>query len=221
MPEFSVLWLLLAALLPAFLLSLRLLYVLPCFRSAADNSKKSLKGSIMVLLGSGGHTGEMLRMLAPVPLGNCSRTWIVSSGDTTSLEKARAYEEKLETLDGKSSSTFVQLPRARRVGESPLSSVVSTVVSIAATAQKIWVLGPPDVLLVNGPGTSVVLAYVLFAMKFLGLGRTRIVYIESLARVKSLSLSGRLIFPIADRFVVQWKELALRYHRAEYHGILV
>jgi beta-1,4-N-acetylglucosaminyltransferase len=36
--------------------------------------------------------------------------------------------------------------------------------------------------------------------------------------VKGLSLSGRLLYPIADRFVVQWPQLAELHPRAEYLG---
>lgn len=217
MSESTVFVSLVIALLPFLAVLLRLLWTLPCVVSRPAKSPLSLSGSIMVLLGSGGHTGEMLRMLAPVPLQDCSRTWVVSSGDTTSLEKAQTYEESL----GSGHSQYVQLPRARKVGEPLILSFCSTITSIAATVSQIWQLGAPDVLLVNGPGTCVVLAYVMFGMKFLGLGRTRIVYVESLARVHKLSVSGRLILPVADRFIVQWKPLAEAYHRAEYHGILV
>jgi len=58
-------------------------------------------------------------------------------------------------------------------------------------------------------------------MQFLGLCRTRIIYVESFARVRSLSLSGKLLYAFTDRFVVQWPRLAEKYRRAEYHGILI
>lgn len=217
MSEVAILVYLTIVLLPILAILLRLLGILPCFESRSTKSPLTLSGSIMILLGSGGHTGEMLRMLAPVPLHTCSRTWVVSSGDSTSLEKAKKYEESL----GSGSSQYMQLPRARRVGEPLFLSLCSTLVSLAATAGQIWKLGAPDVLLVNGPGTCVVLAYVMFFMKFVGLARTRIIYVESLARVNRLSVSGRLVLPVANRFIVQWKPLAEAYHRAEYHGILV
>jgi len=35
-----------------------------------------------------------------------------------------------------------------------------------------------------------------------------IVFIESFCRVQSLSLSGLLLYPIVDQFVVQWPQLA-------------
>ncbi|SGZ58858.1 CIC11C00000002840 [Sungouiella intermedia] len=209
-------------LLPASLLLLRIIALLPSSRryhkSSLDGKLNEVKGSsIMVLLGSGGHTGEMMRILSPIDLSSCTRTWVVSSGDTTSLLKAKAYEVNLK--GGK--AQFIELKRARKVGE-PLSlSVKSTIMSFISTVQQVWKLAKPDVLLVNGPGTCIPLAYVLFIMKLLGLCNTRIIYIESLARVNNLSLSGRLILPISERFLVQWRSLAEKYQRVEYYGILI
>ena len=41
---------------------------------------------------------------------------------------------------------------------------------------------------------------------------------ESIARVDSLSLSGKLLVRTADRFLVQWPQLAKKYTKAEYIG---
>jgi beta-1,4-N-acetylglucosaminyltransferase len=49
----------------------------------------------------------------------------------------------------------------------------------------------------------------------------RIVYIESFARVKGASLSGKIVYPLVDRFVVQWTDLKAIYARADYLGKLV
>ena len=42
----------------------------------------------------------------------------------------------------------------------------------------------------------------------MGLRYTRIIYVESFARVNSLSLSGKLLKRFVDTFVVQWPEAA-------------
>ena len=48
--------------------------------------------------------------------------------------------------------------------------------------------------------------------------RIPVLYVESIARVEDLSLTGKLIYPLADRFVVQWEELLERYPKATYRG---
>lgn len=218
-------------LLPFFIIGIRLLWVLPAVNSPATGSEKEkglgqipseLKGSnIMIFLGSGGHTGEMMRILANVDLNNFNRTWVTSSGDSTSILKCKKYEDERLTKS-QNKLNYLVLHRARTVGESIILSVFSTIRSLISTIKSLYDLQQfPSILLLNGPGTSVPLAYIIFLLKFLGLCKTKIIYIESLARVEQLSVSGLLILPIADRFIVQWKKLALKYKRAEYYGILI
>lgn len=46
-------------------------------------------------------------------------------------------------------------------------------------------------------------------------------YIESIARVTSLSMSGRILYHLADVFIVQWPQLVERYPKSKYFGRLV
>jgi hypothetical protein len=48
-----------------------------------------------------------------------------------------------------------------------------------------------------------------------------VAFTESIARVDHLSLSGKLLYPIADRFMVQWEPLAKRYKRSRYVGFVI
>ena len=54
----------------------------------------------------------------------------------------------------------------------------------------------------------------------LGLRYTKIIYVESFARVKSLSLSAKILRRVVDLFIVQWPE-AGGEGRKVYHGWLV
>ncbi len=85
----------------------------------------------------------------------------------------------------------------------------------ASFLKAVWILSKerPDVILTTGAELAIPFCWV---GKFMGI---RIVYIESLTRVQSKSGSGRAIYPIADRFFVQWKELLPKYGpKAEYRG---
>lgn len=50
----------------------------------------------------------------------------------------------------------------------------------------------------------------------------KIVFFESICRVKTLSLSGKILYymNIADLIMVQWQELKMIYPKVEYHGKL-
>jgi len=48
--------------------------------------------------------------------------------------------------------------------------------------------------------------------------RKKIIYIESFARIETPSLTGRLIYPFADVFIVQWEEGLKFFPKAIYGG---
>lgn len=48
--------------------------------------------------------------------------------------------------------------------------------------------------------------------------RKKIIYIESFARIDRPSLTGRLMYPIADLFIVQWEEMLKFFPKAVYGG---
>lgn len=59
------------------------------------------------------------------------------------------------------------------------------------------------------------------AVPFAIVGRlfgVNVVYLESMARITSPSLTGRLVYPFADMFIVQWPELKRVYKRARCYG---
>ena len=72
----------------------------------------------------------------------------------------------------------------------------------------------PDVVVTTG---SMPLALFSMACRLFG---ARIIWIDSISQIDSLSMSGRLIKPWASQFYVQWPELATRYPGTVYAGEL-
>lgn len=70
----------------------------------------------------------------------------------------------------------------------------------------------PDYIITTGAHTSVVMSYI---GKIFG---SKIVYIETFANINSKSMSGKLTYPIADLFIVQWEEMLKLYPKAKYYG---
>ncbi len=60
----------------------------------------------------------------------------------------------------------------------------------------------PDILISTGAGGALP---AILAAKLLGV---KIIFIESLARVSALSLTGKFVYPFANLFLVQWPQLA-------------
>lgn len=43
-------------------------------------------------------------------------------------------------------------------------------------------------------------------------------FIETFANITTKTLSGKLVYPIADLFLVQWEEMLELYPKAKYRG---
>jgi beta-1,4-N-acetylglucosaminyltransferase len=70
----------------------------------------------------------------------------------------------------------------------------------------------PKIMMTTGAAVAVPFAWLARAYGI------RVIYIESLARADSPSLSCRLVAPVADRIYVQWPELLRPLRRARYAG---
>lgn len=51
--------------------------------------------------------------------------------------------------------------------------------------------------------------------------KVKVIYIETLAMTEELSVTGKNMYKIADKFYVQWKSLANKLEKAEYIGRLM
>ncbi|KAF2864035.1 glycosyltransferase family 1 protein [Piedraia hortae CBS 480.64] len=206
---------------------------------------------LMIALGSGGHTTEMLTMLMRAVVTEprikqrlcwnkdySHRTWVVSSGDVISVNRARHFESTVAKHLGEQSVDYdiVAVPRAREIHQPLYTTPISCLRCISAcchlllrhTALNRDAIDFPDVILCNGPATATILIFTSLLLRFFNVRgcssrrKMRTVYIESWARVKRLSLSGRLLKHVVDRFIVQWPQLQQAAGgRAEYVGVLV
>lgn len=207
---------------------------------ARPSSRNPSKTShILIVLGSGGHTAEMLSMLRTLePQRYSHRTYVFSSGDALSASRAAAFENQLylktvtqEEKEEESTGTWevVEVPRARNIHQPLWSTPLSALICLKACFSVLYphgeFIGFPDLILTNGPGTGVIVVMASLVLKVLGVSGTRdkmsTIYVESWARVSTLSLSGRLLLYNVNRFFVQWDGLKGKGGRAEYRGFLV
>ena len=70
----------------------------------------------------------------------------------------------------------------------------------------------PDVVITTGSGIAI--PFCLWAKLW---GR-KIIFIETAAAVRRLSLTGRIMYLFSDLFIVQWEYLSRAYPRAVYGG---
>ena len=79
-------------------------------------------------------------------------------------------------------------------------------------AGKIMLREKPDFIVTTGALIS--FPFCVYAK----LMKAKVIYIETFARVHNRSLTGRLVYPIADLFLVQWESLLEFYPKAIYVG---
>jgi UDP-N-acetylglucosamine:LPS N-acetylglucosamine transferase len=80
---------------------------------------------------------------------------------------------------------------------------------------KILLKEKPNIIISTGASSAIPTCYL---GKFLG---SKVIFIESLTAVERPSLSGRFAYPIADLFIVQWKNLLKFYKKGIYGGHLI
>lgn len=115
-------------------------------------------------------------------------------------EGGQAGDSKLNTI-----YTFPQINRKEK-------HFLLHFLQLFRSARKIMKKEKPDVVLSTG-------ALISFPFCLLGkLSHAKVIYIESFARVYDGSLTGKLVYPFADLFLVQWKPILKHFPKAKYVG---
>lgn len=73
----------------------------------------------------------------------------------------------------------------------------------------------PNVVLGHGGEATLLLFYL---GKIIGI---KLIYIETVERIKELSGTGKLVYPLTDLFIVQSEELQKKYRKSVYWGRII
>lgn len=147
--------------------------------------------TILLVANSGGHLLQMLAL--EDAFAGLERVWVtLEAADSGSLLAAERV-------------VYAHGPTNRN-----LRNLVRNVALAWRTVRGI----KPDVIVSTGAALAV--PFFLVGR----LSRKRLVYVESFTRVDRLSLSGRIVYPLADAFFVQWDSPSAP-RRAMYAGSVV
>ena len=133
-------------------------------------------------------------------------TFVTAETDPLSVEKAKQFDEDCPVI---------KVPRSREVKQSLITTIWTTA-KASLFCYKLLLTHPVDLLLCNGPGTCVPLCLAAWINNKLGMSRTKIIFVESICRVKSLSLSGKILSYFVNDILVQWPEMAERFPKTKY-----
>lgn len=122
-------------------------------------------------------TTEMIQLMQQLkPESYTPLIFIVADSDTTSMRRIKA-------LGGRQPDSIYRIPRSREVGQSYLSSILTTLWSFLHAFGVVLRIRP-NILLCNGPGTCLPIAIVTLAYRILGLCEGKIIFVESFCRVE-------------------------------------
>lgn len=154
---------------------------------------------ILFVFGSGGHAEEALRLFRSINK-NFSFEFMLEKGDPLSEEKLKGFRIfKVVPTRGKKESYLVTFFR----------TILCSIESVC-----VYFKSRPDIILSTGPGLAVPISFIgkIFGKK--------VVFVESWSRANTKSISGKLIYSIADDFYVQWPEMKKKYPKSIYKGRL-
>ena len=194
---------------------LRLLYCVT-FPTKPLPPSKNKQLCTLIVLGSGGHTSEMLTTIK-----NLNRSiykpmhYIAANTDPRSLQRAKdtCSDDDVDNV------YFHSISRSREVHQSWISTVFTTFYSFIESFVLLLTRIKPDIIICNGPGTCipVLISGLLLRVLFIK-PNIKLVFLESFCRVDDLSMSGKIAYPIVNLFVVQWPQLIDKYPKAKYIG---
>lgn len=152
---------------------------------------KDKEPKICFAASSGGHLDELLMLR---PLMECYDSFLVT-------EKTR-YRAAVGHM-----RCYYLLQVNRRERACLLKLLVNGLRSL-----RIFLLERPDVVISTG-----VLATIPMCILCKVFGR-KLIFIETFANVKTPTMTGRLLYRLADRFYIQWPQLQKYYPKAVYRG---
>lgn len=155
---------------------------------------------LLLTLGGGGHTAQMLKLVNL--LGDRYEYHYL-------LVKEVEFDRKKIPQPGK----IYEIRRPRGRYDDLLAAVGNSLIAAAQIAAVLCRVRP-DAVIGSGPAISVLAS-------FLGkLTGARIIFLETGSRATSLSRSGKIMYHVANLFLVQWPALKDKCPKATYAGRL-
>lgn len=165
------------------------------FKKSQRKLKKNKKKKVLFISSTGGHLNELLQL---APLFEKYDYKIITEKDKANEKLKEQYGEKLYFL-----------PYGTRA---KLFTYIFKYFYLCLKTIYLYFKIRPQVIVTTGTHTAGPMCY-------LGkIFRSKIIYIETFANKNKKTATGRLIYPIADLFIVQWEEMLKLYPKAIYGG---
>jgi len=158
------------------------------------------RDKLLILLGEGGHSKEILILVNLLGIGY-------------DFEYVMTWQDTLSESKIAHAGPVHKVVRPRGKDDGALTAAIK-LFKCGFQALSILRRSRPDALVTSGPALAV--PFALWA-RLLGVD---VIFVETGSRVNQLSLTGRLMRPLANLFFVQWPQLQERYPDTIYAGRL-
>lgn len=160
-------------------------------------NKKENKKKVLFISSTGGHFDELLQLK---PLFKKYNSYIITEKDKSNESLKEIYGDKMYFL---SYGT-----RAK------LCTYIFKYFYLCLKTVYLYFKIRPKVIITTGTHTAGPMCII---GKIFG---SKIIYIETIANTNKKTATGKLIYPIADLFIVQWEEMLKLYPKAIYGGTI-
>lgn len=154
-----------------------------------------MKKKVMFISSTGGHLNELMQLSVIFEKYDYS---IVTEKDKTNANLKEKYKGRMYFL-----------PYGTRA---KIFTYIFKYLFLCVKTLYLYCKIKPKVIITTGTHTAGPMCYL---GKIFG---TKIIYIETFANSKKKTATGRLIYPISDLFIVQWKEMLETYPKGVYGG---
>ena len=156
-----------------------------------------MRKKVLFISSTGGHLNELLQLS---PLFEKYDSYIITEKDKANENLKQTYGERLYFL-----------PYGTRA---KLFTYIFKYLFLCFKTLYLYAKIRPKVIVTTGTHTA---GPICILGKIFG---SKIVYIETFANTNRKTATGRLLYPIADLFIVQWEEMLKIYPKAVYGGSL-
>ena len=154
-----------------------------------------MKKKVIFISSTGGHLNELMQCK---PIFNKYDYYIITEKDKVNMNLVEEYKEKIFFL-----------PYGTRT---KIFTYIFKYFFLCLKTVYLYFKIRPDAIVTTGTHTAA-------PMCIMGkIFKSKVIYIETYANRNTKTVTGKLIYPIADLFIVQWEEMLKLYPKAKYGG---
>lgn len=152
---------------------------------------------VLFISSTGGHLNELIQLK---PMFKNYDYHIITEKNKSTIGLKKEYGKRID---------YLVYGTRKKIFEYPFKFIYNCFKSLI-----LYIKIRPQYIISTGTHTAVPMCYLgkLFGSK--------IIFIETFANRNSKTLSGKLVYPISDLFIVQWEEMLKLYPKAVYGGAI-